>query len=162
MTPTLYCFDVDGTLVRSFMREGKGEFTYADVEPLPNRLKVLQGLAGSMHSRFALVTNQGGVAFGYQTEQEVYAKMADVLAEFDLFWSRPFSVHICFNHPKAQIDQYRCDDPRRKPGPGMLIEAFAAHRVAHAHTVFIGDMESDKEAAVKAGVQFEWAEDFFA
>jgi len=36
-----------------------------------------------------------------------------------------------------------------------------AFGVSKADTVYIGDMDSDQQAAEAAGVQFMWAKDFF-
>jgi D-glycero-D-manno-heptose 1,7-bisphosphate phosphatase len=72
------------------------------------------------------------------------------------------SVHICGHHPNASVDEYRQDCECRKPKPGMVIEAMAAHGVGPENTTFVGDLPSDRDAALAAGVGFAWAEDFFA
>jgi phosphoglycolate phosphatase-like HAD superfamily hydrolase len=59
----------------------------------------------------------------------------------------------------------RYNDPtevqRRKPSPTMLYEAMRIHEAAPAETVFVGDMNSDRDAAVAAGVAYFDAEEFF-
>lgn len=82
---SLFLFDIDGTVVRSFMREGKGGARatagdYDTVEVLPGRRELLDRLRADGH-RLALVTNQGGVAFGYQTVPQVLVKLGRVLGE---------------------------------------------------------------------------------
>jgi D-glycero-D-manno-heptose 1,7-bisphosphate phosphatase len=163
--PTLYCFDLDGTLVRSFMREG-GSGSHRDydlIEPLPGRLHRVETLAHQPGAKFALVTNQGGVAFGYQSPGQVYRKIGGIVAAFSCFYARPLSIHIAFHHPRAKLDEWRCEecDEYRKPGPGMLREAMGRHGVPTEQTIFVGDMDSDEQAARAAGVTYHYAEDFF-
>ena len=43
---------------------------------------------------------------------------------------------------------------RRKPGPGMLLEAMARFGIAAADSVMVGDQPTDAEAARRAGVPF--------
>lgn len=158
----LYCFDLDGTLVRSFMRETGEAEDYDQVEVLPRRKEILQTLAAERYAEFALITNQAGVAFGYQTVKQVEAKIGRICAEFGFFWTRPFSVHIAYEHPSATIPEYQSNSDRRKPGPGMLIEACNSHGYARGvGLVYVGDMESDKLAAERANVTYVDATEFF-
>ena len=164
--------DADGTIIRSFMRETGAVEDYDRVVLLPNRFEAIRALSEQSEVRFALVSNQGGVAFGYQTEAQVYAKMAAVCAELNCFFGQPFSVHVCFEHPKATIDKYRANSPRRKPGPGLLLEAMDAHLSwdtdefisdrQRDQAVFIGDLDTDREAAASAKVKYFDADAFFA
>jgi D-glycero-D-manno-heptose 1,7-bisphosphate phosphatase len=157
----LYCFDLDGTLIRSFLREGDKAHDYDDVEILDGRAARINGLiARDPAVRFALITNQAGVAMGYQTEQQVWAKMTRVLVELGLL-RQPTTVHVAFNHPEAKLDQYRADDGMRKPGPGMILMAKRAHGAGSVETLFVGDMESDHQAALAARVPYMDAEEFF-
>jgi D-glycero-D-manno-heptose 1,7-bisphosphate phosphatase len=171
---SLYMMDMDDTLITSGFVKGKWikGHDYMDFELLPNvydRLRAITQIDAS--ARFAICTNQGGVAYGYQTEEDARTKVARVLAMLEFFWSRPFSVHICFNHPAATVDLYKYDDPRRKPNPGMLEEAIKWHH--HGHTgkdqlhdarplcVYVGDLETDRQAATAAGVRYKDHEHFF-
>ncbi|RLQ87791.1 HAD family hydrolase [Notoacmeibacter ruber] len=45
-------------------------------------------------------------------------------------------------------------DLRGKPAPDALLYAMALQRTDPAHTVFIGDMSSDHEAAIRAGIAY--------
>jgi D-glycero-D-manno-heptose 1,7-bisphosphate phosphatase len=156
----LIILDLDDTLITSGFDRGvwvEGH-EYSEFELLPGVKDRLRYICERKEiTRFAICTNQAGVAFGYQTEAEVRAKMAKVLAELEFFWSRPFSIHICHNHPEATVDLYKYDDVRRKPNPGMLEEAIRWHQYADAlpmGAVYIGDMETDKQAAEAAGIPY--------
>lgn len=114
--------------------------------------------------RFAICTNQGGVALGFQDPEEVTRRIARSIGLVSYFHGSPFSIHYCFDHPQGRVKGY--ENPgrnvlyRRKPNPGMLIEAMMGAQVLTAETVFIGDRQTDRECAVAANVRFldaaEW------
>jgi histidinol phosphatase-like enzyme len=64
------------------------------------------------------------------------------------------SIEICPHAPHANC-------PCRKPKPLMLVRLMHRFRVRRDETLFVGDMERDKEAARRAGVRFLWAHEFF-
>jgi D-glycero-D-manno-heptose 1,7-bisphosphate phosphatase len=150
-------FDLDGTLIEGYM--DRRDKYFALVRVLPGRREKLATLqaAGVV---IAIATNQGGVAFGFVTESQVQRKLAAVLTALAL----PTDTHVavCYSHPKAKVAQYRRDDPRRKPGGGMIRELSAATGVTLSDVLYVGDRPEDKQAAAAAGVSFRWAEDFFA
>lgn len=166
----LYMMDVDGTLIKSFYDGTRRALPYDNVELLPSRKEQIRRLVrNDPHSSFAVITNQGGVAFGYNTLDEVEHKLAVLVYMFDFFYSRPFSVHYCCTHPEApeqlngEPNPWRKEDPRRKPGCGMLDEAMMAHRIVErTNAIYIGDLPSDQSAAAAAGVAYMEAEAFFA
>lgn len=164
----LYAFDVDGTLIRSYMRERPGgrrpvATDYDIVTPLPNRINRIAELARS-GGRFAIVTNQGGVAMGYNSVPQVQRKMGAVLAAFDFFLGQPISVHIACGHPNARVEWARQPEEvrRRKPSPVMLQEAMRAHGMPRTRVAYVGDMDTDRAAAEAAQVAYFDAEEFFA
>ena len=161
----LLCLDLDGTLVESSLVEVDGKLGPAPglfTEPRlqPNVFEVVQR-AALEQDEFALVTNQGGVAWGYATEAEVWARIGRTVALLNGFFGQPFSVHVCFAHPRATIKAYREGHERRKPSAAMIFEAKEAHLVAAGETLMVGDLEDDEKAAVAASVDFTPAGDFF-
>lgn len=173
----LYLFDIDGTLVRSFMREGGAiSQSYDLVELLPGRRERLESLRGRGH-QVALVTNQGGVAFGYQSVARVLDKMGRVLDALGLHDgtsgfplccgpdcdTQQRLLYVSLGHPNAKVSEWQTatDDDWRKPGGGMLRKAMADHGQAPECTVFVGDMDSDRAAADAAGVSYSDAVSFF-
>lgn len=168
----LYMMDVDGTVIKPFYApEASGKHgtditisDYMKVELMPGVRKQIQRLImADPQASYALVTNQGGVAFGFQTIEHVGMKMSKVLYELEFFHGRAFSVHVCYTHPKAELAAFRVEnDPRRKPGCAMLDEAMVAHRIRDRHfALYVGDLASDQQAALAAGVAFMHAHDFF-
>jgi histidinol phosphatase-like enzyme len=163
---TLYCMDMDGTLIEPHYDGGEEVQPYEAVKLLPGVYDRLQWLAiHDSGAKFSIITNQGGVAFGFVTEEQAYAKIGLVLAKLEMMWSRPISVHVCFNHPDAKLDLYRYDDPRRKPGPEMIHEAMRYHGIAHdtccIPAVMTGDLPADEGAAKAAGVAYVDHDKFF-
>lgn len=157
----LYMLDVDGTLIESFLRKGAPREDYDRVEVLPGRQSWVNQMVDSHRDvGFALISNQGGVAMGYQTEDQVCNKMARVVVELAL-WRCPLTVHVAYEHPNATIEKYRGSNGMRKPGPGMLLEALKAHGVGKQDALFVGDMETDEQAALTAQVPYRRAEEFF-
>lgn len=154
----LIVFDMDGTLIRSFLREGAPREEYDRVELLPG---VRDSLA-QLHAegiKLALATNQGGVAFGYQTEDQVYAKLARVCDALGV----PLSLHVAFGHRHAKVAPYMAAEHvrKRKPSPIMLYEAMAAHGVGPGDTLFVGDHDTDRQAAHRAGCDYADVAEFF-
>lgn len=104
----------------------------------------------------AVASNQGGVAFGYLTEAEAKNLVRDAATQIVTpNWM------MCPHHPQGTISEYATDCPNRKPKPGMLRALMNLTHFRPHETIFVGDMESDRQAAEAAGVHFEWASDFF-
>src|SRR5260370_32354391 len=126
---------------------------------MAGRLERLQSLkAEGKFIRFA--TNQGGVAFDYLKEHEIQNEFMVMTREigYPAGWN---ITHVCFTHPKSRIAKYTDVSNRRKPEPGMLIEAMRHEDVTPDQTIMIGDRPEDEQAARAAGVDFMWADDFF-
>lgn len=49
----------------------------------------------------------------------------------------------------------------QKPNPNMLLAAAAYFGVNYEDCLFVGDQETDKKAAQAAGMDFQWADDYF-
>jgi len=153
---TCIIFDVDGTLVETksgaTFRKGADDWRW-----LPGRVEKLRGLK-VQGVRLAVATNQGGVAFGFMQREEILVELIKTCKEVGI---SPGGLYICYSHPKGSIEEYRREDDRRKPGPGMLLEAMRDFGAEPDETLFVGDMEDDEKAAKNAGVAFLHADVFF-
>jgi len=172
----LYLFDLDSTLIAGYM--DRPDKAYAPVDLLPGRAERLAQLR-SRGDDVAIISNQGAVAFGFVTEQDVIAKLALVakalgFASIWLFdggthmrigWEAPaLACHVCYSDSRSKNAQYRRPDDvaRRKPSGQMIREAMAeSPEAASLGVLFVGDREEDYEAAKDAGVPFQWAHVFF-
>lgn len=99
-----------------------------------------------------VVTNQSGIGRGLYGEAEFAALTRWMLARFAERGIRFAGVEHCPDHPQAGLGPYRRENPRRKPGPGMLLDAAATHGLDLARSVMIGDRATDMEAGRAAGV----------
>ena len=99
-----------------------------------------------------VVTNQAGIGRGYYTEADFQALTAWMLERFAERGIAIQAVEHCADHPEHGIGPYRRENPRRKPGPGMILDACAAHGLDAGRSVMVGDKASDMAAGRAAGV----------
>ncbi|HSP99675.1 MAG TPA: HAD-IA family hydrolase, partial [Candidatus Dormibacteraeota bacterium] len=99
---------------------------YPLMRPMPDLEHVLQVLAP--HYKLAMATNRGGTAAG-------------VVREFDL--GRWLSLTVGAN-----------DVARAKPHPDMLLRCLEHFRVPATSAAYVGDSETDHQAALAANIPF--------
>lgn len=152
----LYIFDADGTLRRTTVPgqpcpNGPGEWEL--MPGVRERLaEIAWGPAGNAH--FGIATNQGGVGLGYM-RFEMAERLIVEMVERAFGMSPPAgSIEICPHAPHLNC-------PCRKPKPLMLTRLMRRFRAGRRETIYIGDMETDEEAARRAGANFIWAHEFF-
>ena len=152
----LFIFDLDGTLITSYMdRQDKA---YDEWEVYPGTAQALQSMIRA-GCKVAVATNQAGVAFGFVTETDFYRKMYAVRRALGL---EDLPHAVCFAHEKGNPPYNDADEVRRrKPGPNMLLELMNSFEIAREDTIFVGDMASDRDCAANAGVEFAGAGEFF-
>lgn len=112
----------------------------------------LCGAAQARGMGLVIVTNQAGIGRGYYAEADFQALTAWMLDRFAERGIRFLAVEHCPDHPVHGIGAYRRDTPRRKPGPGMILDASAAHGLDPARSAMVGDRATDMQAALAAGV----------
>jgi len=153
----LVIFDCDGTLT---VTKSGATFRKSahDWQWMPGRLEKLHQLK-EQGICMAIATNQGGVAFGYFTQSDI---LRELMAMARIAGVAKGGLYICYTHPNASIEQYRAVDSRRKPAPGMLLEAMRDFEASPEETLYVGDRPEDAEAARAAGVSFCEAESFFS
>lgn len=153
--PRLLLLDRDGTLNRGRGRRPPN---------CPDEVELLPGVAAKLHHyaalgwRLVVVTNQGGVAFGYQTKDQAHATQQAVL---DALPVAVDASYLCPHHPRGTISRYALACPNRKPAPGAILDALARFEARPDDCLFVGDQDTDRQAAEAAGVPFTWAGDFF-
>jgi D-glycero-D-manno-heptose 1,7-bisphosphate phosphatase len=99
-----------------------------------------------------VVTNQAGIGRGYYTEADFHALTDWMLARFSARGIGFDAVEYCPDHPTHGVGPYRRDTPRRKPGPGMILDASAALGLDPARSAMLGDRATDMQAAAAAGI----------
>jgi D-glycero-D-manno-heptose 1,7-bisphosphate phosphatase len=116
-----------------------------EFELLPNAAKAIQ-LLNAAHIPVVVITNQALVARGVINEGElktIHQHMNRLLAQEDAFLDD--IIYCC----DAEIEP----NQRRKPAPGMLLEAMHKFKCAPESTVMIGDAIRDMQAAFTAQCQ---------
>ncbi len=124
-----------------------GDYLYS-----ADKLVVLPGVARAVRRLndaglpVIVISNQQGVGKGLMTMEDLLAierRMGEALAH-------EAGAHLdrCYYSTELARD----NSPRRKPGPGMLLEAARDFGLTLAHTVFAGDAPTDIQAGQAAGV----------
>lgn len=155
-------FDLDGTLISSYMDSAARDFHSWHV--LPGRIEKIVQLR-SRGVGISIVTNQAAVAFGYNTVGDVTTKLILVaqtlgFAEMDIYDGADAPRHHGATRNNGGLLSAHVAY-RRKPSPAMLREALAVHGVNSIRALFVGDRPEDEQAARNAGVRFAWADAFF-
>lgn len=164
-------FDFDGTLVESWT-----------ASPLPGVRERLAALPRD--ARTFIATNQAGPVFRAVTGQTKYPTCADVaqriIAGLAALGWRPGALFIALHPGKEPDYTWRLAAQEalptlygmlrhvtyvsvsavandRKPNPGMLLDAAAHFAGAPPDLCYIGDMDTDRQAAVAAGCSYQEA-----
>lgn len=144
MRPAVF-LDRDGVLVA----DGGG--ADAELAPLPGVAAALARLAGAGYA-LHVVTNQPAVARGWTSPERIAGRHRELAGRIRAAGGPEIDGwHVCPHHPAADLPQWRADCPCRKPRPGLLTAAAAAHGLDLAASVMVGDRPSDVAAGVRAG-----------
>jgi histidinol-phosphate phosphatase family protein len=123
----------------------------------PADLRLIDGAAAAIARLnqsgwpIAVITNQGGIAMGYLTEetlQEIHRKLEALLAEGG---AHVDAIFYCAHHDKAKLPEYRVDCSCRKPQIGMLEQARDTLKIDLRKSVVVGDATTDILAGIRAG-----------
>ncbi len=153
--PKLLIFDADGTL-RWTTVEGQPCPNGPDEWRLmPNVREILSAIPWEEEGyRIGVASNQGGVAAGYLSQEVAYQLLVDMLVEAIGYLPSESYIELCTC--PATVD-CTC----RKPSPGMLVRILERSGTPAVNALYVGDLEKDREAAERAGIDFMWAKDFF-
>lgn len=149
MKPAVF-LDRDGTLIKSVHYLNKKE----QVELIPGAVDTLKRLHQAGYA-LIIVTNQAAIGKGLLTVEGLY----EIQAYFDeLLAAEGTAIDAWYFCDKLRTteDREAVDDPFRKPGPGMLLQAAEEHQLDVSQSWMVGDMVSDtlagRNAEVKATV----------
>ena len=132
-------FDRDGVLMEEVHYCGDP----ARVRACPGAGEALRRIRAAGFRTF-IVTNQSGIGRGLITEAQYRAVQDELLRQIG---------------PGLIDDAYFCADLpgapslRRKPAPGMVLEAAAEHGLDLSRSFFVGDKSSDIECGRRAGTR---------
>lgn len=122
-----------------------------DFEFLPGIFELAR-TARTLGLRIVVVTNQAGIGRGLYEECDFERLTAWMRERFAEAGAPIDAVYHCPTHPTAGIGPYRAESPRRKPNPGMILEARDELGLDLAASILLGDKPSDVQAGLAAGV----------
>lgn len=161
--PVLY-LDLDGTVRKGYDELGRWVNSPEDVEVYPEAVRRIKQWKAD-GGRVVACSNQGGVALGHVSGEQVAAAMIETHCQTGNLFDK---ICWCSHHPDA-------DDPEmarcwcRKPSPGLVIEG--ALELARMYPgeiyppylgLFVGDRPEDAECARRAGLDFLSADEWRA
>ncbi len=176
----LWMFDVDGTLCF-----GTGENNLHKTAVLwlerhkPQRVALCTN-QGGVGLRYWMEPrpNEGYDGFGHDrwpslpTEADVHARMEGLAAQIrsvtggEVKWYAAFAYQSQKGNwaptPPEKVGNAEWGKSWRKPEPGMLFRAVLDYAVELSDCVFVGDMETDREAAANLGIEYLEADELFA
>ncbi len=126
----------------------------------PDRVHLLDGVAKGARElreagyRLVVITNQGGVARGAFTEDDVDAvhqRIASLIVEQSGGTQVIDRFYYCPYHPEAPLEEYRREHPWRKPNAGMLLQAAQDMNLDLSQCWMVGDQARDIQARAAAG-----------
>jgi len=147
----LYIFDADSTLRECTVPGQPCPNKPGEWRLMPNVRETLKRIDWGKNG-LGVASNQGGIALGYLTLDMAYQLCCDMVFEATGRFPPMGAIQICPHAPDAGC---RC----RKPKPLMLEKIMNVYGTRDA--IMTGDQESDRVAAEAAGIEFQWAYDFF-
>lgn len=93
-----------------------------------------------------IVSNQGGISKGLYSKSDTLELHRELTETFRKQQIEIADIVFCPHHP--QVEQCLC----RKPQPLLLEKLIARYQISVSDSFFIGDSETDMEAASRAGI----------
>ena len=137
LRPALF-IDRDGTLIEEI-----------DHCHNPDHIRIYPGAAAELVRSRSLgwvniiITNQSGIGRGYFSEEQFHSVQRELNRQLGHTID---ATYMCPDLPDSQSD-------RRKPAPGMILEAAAEHGIDLKRSFMIGDKQIDIECGQNAGVR---------
>ena len=98
------------------------------------------------NNKFCIVTNQSGVARGLIPIDNLFIINDFIKKEFSNHNINLIDIYMCYDHPDTSSD-------RRKPGPGMFLDAKKDHNLSLSNCLMIGDSIIDMQAGINLGME---------
>lgn len=138
--------DKDGTLIENHPFDRAPEH----IEWMPGTIDGLRRLH-CLGYALIVVSNQGGIAQGLFTVEDLLCEELALRAELAKFEVPLAGFYYCPHHPEGNIPSFSVHCYCRKPHPGLLIQAARELNVDPTHSWMIGDILHDVEAGRAAG-----------
>ena len=113
------------------------------IDSVIENLKMLSQLGYQL----IIVSNQGGISHGLYSKDDIQKLHAGLIQTFRANDVEIAEIAFCPHHP--EIEKCLC----RKPDSLMIEKLMAKYQLDKDGSFFIGDSQSDMQAAEKAGIQ---------
>jgi D-glycero-D-manno-heptose 1,7-bisphosphate phosphatase len=116
----------------------------------PEQVELIEGVSDLLPRlknagfKLIIVTNQSGIGRGYFAEEDFWGVQREL--EKQLGPGIIDATYFCADTPQQE-------STRRKPNPGMLLEAATDLGIDLGQSYMVGDKVSDAEAGIRAGVR---------
>lgn len=153
--------DLDGTVRRSKADPNGFISGPHDIELVPGILDKMQRYSNEGWY-IAGISNQGGVAHGHKSHEQVDAEMKVTQS---LCLGMFATIRSCYCMADGNIFPYNYRSLTRKPDIGMLVlieKDFWENGMVidYKNSLYVGDREEDKECARRAEIEFKHIDDF--
>lgn len=118
----------------------------------PEQVEYVEGIFENLRRmaekgfHFFIVSNQGGISRGFYSKTDIQKLHLNLLETFRNYQIEIDEIAFCPHHP--DVEKCLC----RKPESLLLEKLIAKHSVSEKDSYFIGDSETDMEAAGNAGI----------
>ena len=99
-----------------------------------------------------VVTNQSGIGRGLFSEEDYLKLQAFIHQRFQEEKASITHTYYCGDAPRLDAEGQTVDSFRRKPNPGMFLEALSEYKIDPSASIMLGDSVRDMQAALKAGI----------
>lgn len=138
-------------------RDGVINVDYGYVS-LPEQIEFIDGIfelcrhAKTLGYLLIVITNQAGIGRGFYTEADFHQLTHWMRGMFEREGCAIDAVYFCPTHPVHGVGDYRRESSRRKPNPGMILEALEEFKIDATQSILVGDKLSDIESGRAAGI----------
>ena len=118
---------------------------YEDIEYIPGLFNLCSYLKKKKQFEIIIITNQSGIGRGIYSEKDFHNLMKKIIQDFNKHKIRILDYFFSPYYSKSRYLKYRSSKNffRRKPNPGMILEACNKYQINIKKSIFIGDQKSD-------------------
>ncbi len=123
----------------------------------PEECVFVEGIIDFLHKAknnnylILIITNQSGIGRGLYKEQDFHIFMNWMNKNLNYLID---DYYFCPYHEKLGIGKYKRKSFKRKPNPGMILDAINDYNIDVEASVFVGDQYLDMIAARRANIKY--------
>ncbi|MGN1393757.1 MAG: HAD-IIIA family hydrolase [Succinivibrionaceae bacterium] len=131
--PALF-IDKDGTIIRD-----TGYTHGVNIEIIQSTLEYVKSLCADKNYHLIMITNQAGIAKDKFSEEDMNANIQSVCDYYKKQGLEFDDIEYCVYHPDAKLEKYKYKSLRRKPYPGMILQACEKLDIDLENSMMLGD-----------------------